>query len=59
MADDCPNCATLENKVSQLTGGIGSTIALILAQLEKPTMNRHQLVLRVKEQLHDVMAGDY
>lgn len=57
--DDCPNCSQLQAQLSRLIAGLAGTLALITAELEEPTMNRHQLVLRTQERLSDTLNGAY
>lgn len=60
MSGDCPNCGTLQARLSQLLGGIAATLNLIYTETEEqPTMSRNQLVQVVKERLHDVLSSGY
>lgn len=59
MSTDCPNCSALQNKVSQLIGGIAGTLGTIEAELEEQTMSRQQLVQVIKDRLYSVLSGAY
>ncbi|MEU4776886.1 hypothetical protein [Micromonospora sp. NPDC023633] len=59
MADDCPNCGTLQAQIAQLIGGVTSTVVLIDSELDEATMNRHQLVHVIKAQLAAVLSSAY